>query len=124
MLICITSKGENLDSNTDPRFGRCEYFIFYNTEDDSFEAVKNKSAEASGGAGIKAGELLSDKNVEVLITGNVGPNAFDVLSAAEIKIAVKSSGSVKDAIAKFKNGEVQFADAATVKSHSGMKEHY
>ena len=120
MLICITSKGENLDSDTDPRFGRCEYFIFYNSETKTFEALKNPSTSATGGAGIKAGELLANKDVKVLITGNVGPNAFDVLKAADIKIATKASGKVSDVIIKFEKGELEVTDSATVKSHSGM----
>ena len=82
--------------------------------------LKIQAPLQTGGAGIKAGELLANKDVQVLITGNVGPNAFDVLKAADIKIATKASGKVSDVIINFEKGELEITDSATVKSHSGM----
>ena len=54
MKICITANGEGLDSEVDPRFGRCSYFVIYDPETRSVESISNSSAVASGGAGIKA----------------------------------------------------------------------
>lgn len=120
MKVAITSSGATLQSNVDPRFGRCPYYIIYDTESGSFEAVENKSRLASGGAGIQAAQSISDMKVEAVITGNVGPNAFRVLSAASVKIYSGATGSIKNAIEKFKNGEYKETSGPDVGSHFGM----
>jgi predicted Fe-Mo cluster-binding NifX family protein len=45
MKICVTSQGDNLDAQVDPRFGRCKYFIIVNTDTLEFEAVKNPNCD-------------------------------------------------------------------------------
>jgi len=120
MKVAISSSGETLQSNVDPRFGRCPYYIVYDTESGSFEAVENKSRLASGGAGIQAAQSISDMNVKAVITGNVGPNAFRVLSAASIKIYSGATGSVEDAIEKFKKGEYKETSGPDVGPHFGI----
>jgi predicted Fe-Mo cluster-binding NifX family protein len=121
MKICITSKGTSLDSEVDPRFGRCAYFIILDIESMEYETIENSNAQTSGGAGIQSGQLISEKNVEAVLTGNVGPNAYDTLSAAKIKIITGVSGIIKDAIEKYKKEEFKSVDKASVDSHFGMK---
>jgi predicted Fe-Mo cluster-binding NifX family protein len=73
-----------------------------------------------GGAGIQAAQTLTKKGVDVLITGNVGPNAFQALSAAGIKIVTGASGTVREVVEKYKRGELSETGAPTVKGHFGM----
>jgi len=120
MKVAITSSGNNLQSNVDPRFGRCPYYIIYDTESGSFKAVENKSSLAAGGAGIQAAQSISDMKAEAVITGNVGPNAFRVLSAASIKIYSGATGSINSVIEKFKKGEYKETAGPDVESHFGM----
>jgi predicted Fe-Mo cluster-binding NifX family protein len=120
MKVAISSDGTTLKSNVDPRFGRCPYFIIYDTENDDYKHVINKSSQASGGAGIQAAQMISDMNAESVITGNIGPNAFRVLTAASIKIYSGASGSIKDAVEKFKSGEYRQTSGPDVGSHFGM----
>ena len=120
MKVAVSSSGSTLESSVDPRFGRCPYYIIYDTVTNSFNAVENKSSQAGGGAGIQAAQSISDMKVEALITGNVGPNAFRVLSAASIKVYSGATGSVKDAIEKFKKGEYKETTAPDVGPHFGM----
>lgn len=121
MKLCVTSYGSDLESKVDPRFGRSEYFIIVDTENMSFEAEKNPAGQSGGGAGIQAGQLIVDKNCEGVLTGNVGPNAYQVLSTAGIKIFTGASGTIKEAIEKFNKGEFSNTNKATVESHNGMK---
>jgi predicted Fe-Mo cluster-binding NifX family protein len=121
MKICITSSGNNLESNVDPRFGRCAFFIIIDPETMDFEAIENKNAISGGGAGIQSGQTVSEKGVQVVLTGNVGPNAFQTLSAANINIITGVSGLVKDAVTKYKNGELNPISEPNVGSHFGMK---
>ena len=120
MKICITSEGRTLDSKVDPRFGRCQNFIFFDTDSGSFEAQENTSAQFQGGAGIQSGQLVVSKGVIVVLTGNVGPNAHQVLSTAGITIFTGVSGTVKEAIDGYKSGKYKTADAPSVGSKSGM----
>ncbi len=120
MKIAVSATGDNLKAQLDPRFGRCQYFIFVDTESMEFEALLNESASAMGGAGIQAAQHVANKKVEVVITGNIGPNAFQTLSSAGITIIIGVSGTVKDAIEKFKAGELKETPAPNVAGHFGM----
>lgn len=120
MKIAITSKNQTLDSDVDPRFGRCHYFLIVDTETMSVEPISNESAMASGGAGIQAAQTVANAGVQAVITGNVGPNAFQTLSAAGIQVFTNNTGVVKTIIEQFKNGELKETTAASVGSHFGM----
>jgi predicted Fe-Mo cluster-binding NifX family protein len=85
MRIAISTSGDKKESNLDRRFGRCEYFLIYDTEKDSYEAIPNEGIDASGGAGIKAASQIIDAKADVIITGNLGPNAFELIEKAGIK---------------------------------------
>ena len=100
MKICITSHGNNLESEIDSRFGRADYFIIYDTETKTFESIQNKNIAESSGVGVKTGQLIADNNVKMVYTGHVGPKAADVLNTANIKYKEGVSGIVKDTIAK------------------------
>lgn len=120
MKICISSQGNSLDSEVDPRFGRCQYFIIVNTETMEFEAIKNPNIDAMGGAGIQSGQFVAEKKVKAVLTGNVGPNAFQTLNAAGLDVITGVSGSIREAIEKYKKGDYKTARGPTSSSHSGM----
>ncbi len=120
MKICITSEGKTLDSKVDPRFGRCQNFIFFDTETGNFEALENANAQFQGGAGIQSAQLVNSKDAKAVLTGNVGPNAFQTLSAAGIRIYTGVSGTVKEAIDAFKVGKLKITESPSVGSKFGM----
>ena len=86
MKICVSSKEPKLDSQVDTKFGRCAVFIIIDSESMEFESVPNKSAKALGGAGVAAVQMIAARDVEAVITGNIGPNAYAALSSGGIKI--------------------------------------
>ena len=120
MKIVVTSSGNTLESPIDPRFGRCQFFIFVDPESMEFESTENEAVMASGGAGPQAAQFVANKGAEAVLTGNVGPNAVSALKAAGIKIYVGSTGTVKETVSLFKNGQLQEVGEATVASHSGI----
>ena len=123
MKIVITSKGDNLESEMDPRFGRCGYFIITDSEDiQNFKAVLNNAAQSSGGAGVKAAQIVIDEDVKAVISGNYGPKAFDSLSAGDVKLYTVKATTVKDAIEVFNSGEARLLDTASAAAHAGLKE--
>ena len=68
---------------------------------------------AGQGAGIAAAQLVSDKGVDGVLTGYVGPNAYNALRAAGIKLfeGASSQETVKEALAKFNKGQYNEASA-------------
>ena len=118
--ICVTSEGDNLDSRVDPRFGRCQYFIIIDPDSLQFEAIQNPNIEAMGGAGIQSAQFVAGKGVKSVLTGNVGPNAFQTLQAAGIAVFIGISSSVKEAVGGFKKGEFKPTQSASVGSKFGM----
>jgi predicted Fe-Mo cluster-binding NifX family protein len=117
--LCITTVGDSLDSNVDPRFGRAAYFLIINPETMQFEALPNVAASGMSGVGIQAAQTIAGKGVKTVLTGNVGPNAFQALSAAGIKVIVGASGTVKEVIEKYKKGELKEGSSPTVGGHFG-----
>lgn len=120
MKICITSEGKDLDAKVDPRFGRCKYFIFADSDKEGFEVIENPNTELMGGAGIQSAQMVTIKQVKAVFTGNVGPNAFTTLQAAGIEIFTGASGTVKEAIEKYKKGELKATKGASVGSKFGI----
>jgi len=120
MKICITSEGKTLESKVDPRFGRCQNFIFFDTETEKFEAQENTNAQFQGGAGIQSGQLVASKGIKAVLTGNIGPNAHQVLQSAGVAIFTGVSGTVKEAIEAYKSGKYKQADSPSVGSKFGM----
>lgn len=103
--ICVSSNKETLDSDIDPRFGRCEYFIIVDIDNEkilSSKAIKNIGTSKGSGAGISAAEQIGKLGVKILITGNIGPKAEDILNQLEIKV-YKKTGTAKKAINDYIN---------------------
>lgn len=120
MKIAITSYGKDLFSKVDRSFGRAKWVIVFDTETNTFKAYDNKqNINIAQGAGIQAGQNIANLGVEVLLTGNVGPNAFKTLSTAFIKIFIVDKGveTVQDALSGWKDGRLEEVTAATVEGH-------
>ena len=120
MKIAITSRGSDLKAEIDPRFGRCTYFILVETDTDKFEEIENTGSQGRGGVGIQSGQMMADKGVKIVLTGSCGPNAFQTLQAAGIKVITGASGTVKETIDKFKSGKLKAISKADASAHSGM----
>lgn len=118
MKIAVSSKGDTLDAQLDPRFGRAAYIIIVDPDTLEFESFDNSSnKEAFKGAGIQAAAMIVDKDAEVLLTGFCGPNAFKTLESAGVKVANDQTGRVIDAIQTFKQGNVVYAQEANTDGH-------
>ena len=108
MKIAVSAIGDNLNAKVDRRFGRCPWFLFIDTESLEYEAVENKGANAASGAGTACAQLMLDKEVEAVISGQVGPNAYEVLKQGGVKIFIAHQDiSIRDAVDKYKNNELK-----------------
>ncbi len=123
MKIALSSTGKNFEDNLDPRFGRCEYFLIYDTEKEEVEAIENEGKISGGGAGIAAAQQIINESVDVIITGNLGPNAYDLIKDAEIKAYRGESISCTQVIEKYNSGKLEEIKIAGP-SHKGIGQGY
>ena len=118
MKVAVTSQGKDISGEVDPRFGRARWFIVVDIETGKFQAHDNTvNLNAVQGAGIQTGQNISKLNVDAVITGNVGPNAFKTLSAAKVKVFLADKQTVQQAIDLFKEGKLKEVGQANVESH-------
>lgn len=119
MKIAISTTAPGLDADVEPRFGRCQYFVIVDPETMEFEAVENTNAMAASGAGISTAQVIVNKGVQAVLTGNCGPNAFGVLNAAGINVITGVSGKVRDAVQDYKAGKYGTSSQPNVSGHFG-----
>lgn len=128
MKIVVSANGMDLDAQASPVFGRCPAYIFLDVEaaDEghplAFEAVENSALGAAGGAGIQAAQFVVERGAKAVISGNVGPNAFGVLQAANVPVYTFGGGTVRQAVEAYKAGKLAAVGGATTRAHVGMGE--
>ncbi|MGC9399675.1 MAG: NifB/NifX family molybdenum-iron cluster-binding protein [Anaerolineae bacterium] len=120
MKIAISASRGDINAPVDPRFGRCPYYVFADTESDAVDIVPNEAVMAGSGAGIQAAQSIARRGVQAVITGNVGPNAFQVFDAAGVTVHTATQMTVSQAIEAFKAGNLPQVGAPTGPAHAGM----
>lgn len=118
MKIAVSAVGNTLESEMDQRFGRAAFFLFVDSDTMEFEALENQGASA-GGAGVAGAQTVSEHEADALITGNVGPNALEVLKAAGIGVYRGKPVSIRENVDQYKQGGLEKLDIP-VASHFGM----
>ncbi len=111
--IAITSEGPGLDDIVDPRFGRAAGFVIVDLEDMNTSYIDNGQTQVMAqGAGIQAAQMVAGAGVECVLSGFVGPKAFQALSAVRIKVVqnLQEGITVRQAVEKFKQGVFQYAE--------------
>ncbi|WIF94196.1 NifB/NifX family molybdenum-iron cluster-binding protein [Caminicella sporogenes] len=119
MKICISSLGNQRNSSVDLRFGRCKYFAIYDDETKDFKFIENENSTANNGAGIASAQEVIDNKVDIVITGNVGPNAMKLLKSAGIKIYEADGNTVEEVLNMFKDNKLKEIEKS-VNSHFGL----
>ena len=86
MKVAITSTGNTLESQIDRRFGRCKYFVIYDTESKSVEFIPNPNIDVESGAGPASVQVVASKNVEKIISGEFGIKIKSILDSLKIQM--------------------------------------
>ncbi len=121
MKVAVPAQDGSLEAKIDPRFGRAKCFIIVDPETWEFKVVDNKqNMQSPAGAGIQAAQIVANNDADVVVASDCGPNAFRTLKAADIEVFVGLSGTVKEAVESYKNGELKPARDASVEAHSGI----
>ncbi len=119
MKIVVTANGAELDAQASPLFGRCPTYILVDTETMEFEALENPAMNAPGGAGIQAAQFVVERGAQAVVTGNVGPNAFNVLQSANVQVYLCGGGTVREAVEGYKAEQLPAAGGASAPAHAG-----
>lgn len=107
MRVAVSARGKDLSSMLDPRFGRAPYLIIYDTESDTMEVVDNTSAgQMAHGAGIQTAQNVVNQHADLVVSGNFGPKACQVLQAAKIRLAVSPETSIGEVLNLVKNDKL------------------
>jgi predicted Fe-Mo cluster-binding NifX family protein len=122
MKVAITAKdNKGLKAKVDPKFGRSSYFAIVNLNDMKVDFVANSARDEASGAGVKAAQIVVDKGVEGLISGNIGPKAFNGLNNAGIKIYSTDKDTLEATIDAYNSGRIEELNSPTKGGHSGFK---
>ncbi|MBN2862026.1 MAG: hypothetical protein JXN62_02620 [Bacteroidales bacterium] len=104
MKVAITSTGKTLDSKLDQRFGRCSYFVIYDTDIKSIEFIPNPNRDAQNGAGPASVQIVASRNVGKIISGEFGIKIKSLLDSLKIQMVVlKEQEKTIDEIIKMLN---------------------
>jgi len=117
MKIVVSAEGAGLEAKTSGIFGRCPFYVYVDTETMAVESEPNPAANMAGGAGIQAAQHVIGQGVGAILSGNVGPNAVEVLESAGIDIYVMSEATVAAAVQALKAG------ALTKQGEGGLVSH-
>ncbi len=120
MKIAVTSNGPELDAQASPVFGRCPWYLFVDSDTMEVEALENPATGAASGAGIQAAQFVVEQGADVVLSGNVGPNAFDIFRSADVPVYVSEGGTVREAVQAYKEGRLREAGGATGPAHAGL----
>jgi len=118
MKIAITASGASLEAAFNPRFGRADNFVIYDTETHEVSTVSNiQNLNAAQGAGIQAAQNVADAGVQAVVSGHFGPKAFRTLEAAEIQMFTCEAKTVDEALMAFRREKLSASDAPDVEGH-------
>jgi predicted Fe-Mo cluster-binding NifX family protein len=119
MRAVVTAENGAVSSRIDPRFGRARWFVIVDTETGEVETHDNQQASGvEHGAGPQAARLLGQLKAQALITGNVGPKAFQALQEAGIEVYLTYAGTVEGTIERLKAGRLSAARQPSNKGHN------
>lgn len=119
MKVALSCSGITGSHMLDPRFGRCNYFLIYNQEGVLLKAIDNKGQLADGGAGIAAAQQMIDEDIDVIITGSMGPNAFDIIKNSGLKAYQCQQVACREALKLYSEGKLpELGEAGP--SHMGL----
>ena len=119
MKLCVTSTGKDLDSRVEEHFAQATYFVFVDTDTMAFGAALNNARMPKRWSGVGAAQIVLERNPDAVVTGFIGPHAFDALKIGHVQVFDGASGdeTVREAVRKFMNNGYREASG----SSSGKK---
>jgi predicted Fe-Mo cluster-binding NifX family protein len=102
MKVAISATDSNLEARVDPAFGRCQYFIIYDTDINTHKIIPNPGSGMTGSAGSTAAQTVMEQEVTEILTGKVGLKSRPILERAGITIRENQTGTIADILSNLK----------------------
>jgi predicted Fe-Mo cluster-binding NifX family protein len=109
MIVAVPLKEPMATSEIDPRFGRCGYFLLYDSATEKRTILENPAVEASGGAGTQAAQWLADQGAQVVIAAEFGPKAMSALDSGGLETYLVAGGTGEQAVEDYLHGRLKSA---------------
>lgn len=122
MKIAVSTMDSTMDAQVDSRFGRCHHYAFVDTESGEVEIIENPAVTSGSGAGIQAAQFVVERGVDTVISGHVGPNAYQVLDAAGLAVYQAAGLSIQQALDALEAGTLSELTSATGPAHMGTRQ--
>ena len=117
MKIILSSIGPDLSFDIDQKFGRCSYLIVYDSSTKDSRVIKNILTREKQRLGISTGKKVISEGAEVVISGNIGPRAFQTLDSANIPVYLSPIVAGYEALEMFENEELTPVKISTISGH-------
>lgn len=103
MKIAIPTRGNVVDDH----FGHCEAYTVFNI-DENKKIIGSEILPSPQGCGCKSNiaSVLKEKGVSVMLAGNMGNGALNVLNSHEIDVYRGCSGDVRQLTEAFLQGKI------------------
>ena len=121
MKIAISATNSTMEAQVDSRFGRCSHYAFVDTESERAEIQENPAVTSGSGAGIQAAQFVVEQGADAVISGHVGPNAYQVLDAAGVAVYQAAGLSIQEAVDALEAETLSKLKAATGPAHMGTR---
>ena len=121
MKICVPTTGEKgLDDPIGEHFGRVPTYTIVDLDTNAVKIIPNVS-QHMGGQGYPP-EIMAKEGVNVMVCRGLGRRAISMFSELNIDVYIGASGTVKDAIAAFKEGRLQKASEGDACSQHAFRD--
>ncbi len=110
------------DGNIDDHFGHCDHYTIMTVDDDK-NIVSKEPMDSPVGCGCKSdiAPKLASMGVKVMLAGNMGEGAVNILQANKIKVVRGCSGSVDEVANNWLAGKIQ--DQLIICDHHDCNNH-
>ena len=88
MKVAITSTGNSPDATLDNRFGRCSFFVVFDTDTQATEFIPNPNKENIEGAGQASVQLVASRGIKKVVSGEFGAKVKSIFDSLQIQLVV------------------------------------
>lgn len=103
--VAVPTRGNQVDDH----FGHCELYTIYtlDTKDKSIKETETLPSPEGCGCKSNIASILKEKNVRVMLAGNMGAGAMNVLNHHGIEVIRGCSGQTNEVVKSYLEGIIE-----------------